>query len=105
MAICVFTQEETSSRSTITATIIHDDNHINPKIHEHKIILYSLIFVLFSVSLLFFFVFIAASCERLNNCSGRGNCTVLNFCVCESGSYGLNCSRGEYFRAESVGTR
>ncbi|KAL9963567.1 hypothetical protein ACROYT_G027089 [Oculina patagonica] len=32
------------------------------------------------------------SCERLNNCSGHGNCSVLNFCVCEVGFYGVNCS-------------
>jgi len=32
------------------------------------------------------------SCERLNNCSGHGNCSVLNFCVCEDGFYGVNCS-------------
>ena len=75
-AIYVFIQENTPSQSTT----IHGDNY-------------------------FFFVFTAASCERLNNCSGRGNCTDLNFCVCESGSYGFNCSLGEYFRAESVGTR
>ncbi|XP_078355806.1 uncharacterized protein LOC144640574 [Oculina patagonica] len=32
------------------------------------------------------------SCERLNNCSGHGNCSLLNFCVCEVGFYGVNCS-------------
>ncbi|KAJ7392615.1 hypothetical protein OS493_010266 [Desmophyllum pertusum] len=32
------------------------------------------------------------SCERLNNCSGHGNCSVLNLCVCEDGFYEINCS-------------
>ncbi|XP_068683141.1 uncharacterized protein [Montipora foliosa] len=32
------------------------------------------------------------SCERLNNCSGHGNCSVLNLCVCEDAFYGVNCS-------------
>jgi len=39
---------------------------------------------------------VAASCERLNNCSGQGNCSVLNLCVCEDGFYGVNCSLGKY---------
>ncbi|KAL9963573.1 hypothetical protein ACROYT_G027096 [Oculina patagonica] len=32
------------------------------------------------------------SCKRLNNCSGHGYCSVLNFCICEDGFYGVNCS-------------
>ena len=31
-----------------------------------------------------------------NNCSGSGNCTTLGTCVCESGSFGNDCSDGTY---------
>lgn len=31
----------------------------------------------------------------LNDCSGRGRCSIIGTCICESGFYGSDCSRGK----------
>ena len=39
---------------------------------------------------------ITVSCEEVNSCSGRGNCTGPNVCTCEDGYKSVGCSQGNW---------
>ena len=39
-------------------------------------------------------VTVVVSCQRVSNCSSRGNCTGPNVCDCQSGYKSIGCAQG-----------